>query len=322
MSSQDVIVDSGSRRSRLKGRSMNLNLFSFEHSGGLKDRLLTALIVLSVALALSLLAIYLPYGRLLCVVWAMTVVVVSIFEVVRLFARNNDTLAYRPLHAIIVYTVLVLPGLAAASVAATSVFGYAIDWTLLYLSLLVAGVGLVIVQVFEGRTQLDNASRFAERYGVAFLLLGVCAPQLIVLSALPNGVQLVWWLAGVVALNDTSAYFAGRAFGRHTMAPALSPKKTVEGMLTGLVVGALAGVVLWRFLLGDGVSTGKLVFISLLATLAAQAADLSKSYLKRLRGVKDTGAFFPGHGGILDRFDGMIGAAPVVLVALALLGGL
>ncbi|MEI6518150.1 MAG: hypothetical protein WCN89_05610, partial [bacterium] len=86
---------------------MNLNLFSFEHSGGLKDRLLTALIVLSVALALSLLAIYLPYGRLLCVAWAMTVVVVSVFEVVRLFARNNDTLAYRPLHAIIVYTVLV-----------------------------------------------------------------------------------------------------------------------------------------------------------------------------------------------------------------------
>jgi phosphatidate cytidylyltransferase len=56
--------------------------------------------------------------------------------------------------------------------------------------------------------------------------------------------------------------------------------------------------------------------VSVLATCAAQAADLSKSYLKRLRGVKDTGAFFPGHGGVLDRFDGMIGAAPVVLLAL------
>jgi phosphatidate cytidylyltransferase len=60
--------------------------------------------------------------------------------------------------------------------------------------------------------------------------------------------------------------------------------------------------------------------ISCLAVIAAQGADLSKSYLKRLRGVKDTGAIFPGHGGILDRFDGMIGAAPVVVCALAMMG--
>jgi phosphatidate cytidylyltransferase len=103
------------------------------------------------------------------------------------------------------------------------------------------------------------------------------------------------------------------------MAPALSPNKTMEGSIAGLLIGTVAGVVFWKLLLGDGrVGVMSLILVSLFATCAAQAADLSKSYLKRLRGVKDTGSFFPGHGGILDRFDGMIGAAPIVVVALLL----
>ena len=65
---------------------------------------------------------------------------------------------------------------------------------------------------------------------------------------------------------------------------------------------------------------GWVLLLSLLACIGAQGADLSKSYLKRLCGVKDTGAFFPGHGGVLDRFDGIIGAAPVVLLAFLLMG--
>jgi phosphatidate cytidylyltransferase len=84
----------------------------------------------------------------------------------------------------------------------------------------------------------------------------------------------------------------------------------------------VAGVVFGRLILGDLLGTGMLISLSLVATIAAQAGDLAKSYLKRIRGVKDTGAFFPGHGGILDRFDGMIAAAPVVVVALHLSGAL
>jgi phosphatidate cytidylyltransferase len=76
----------------------------------------------------------------------------------------------------------------------------------------------------------------------------------------------------------------------------------------------------WGQLISIPISSSGVVLVSLLVTVAGQAADLSKSYLKRLCGVKDTGAFFPGHGGVLDRFDGIIGGAPVLLVALLIAG--
>jgi phosphatidate cytidylyltransferase len=87
-----------------------------------------------------------------------------------------------------------------------------------------------------------------------------------------------------------------------------------------LLIGTAAGVVFWKLLIALPIGFVSLVLLSAVAVVAAQGADLSKSYLKRLRGVKDTGAIFPGHGGILDRFDGMIGAAPVVVCAFAIMG--
>jgi phosphatidate cytidylyltransferase len=104
------------------------------------------------------------------------------------------------------------------------------------------------------------------------------------------------------------------------MAPALSPNKSLEGCVAGLVVGTVAGVLLWNVCIGQEQSVAQRAVISFIVVVVAQAVDLAKSYLKRIRGVKDMGALFPGHGGVLDRFDAMIGAAPVVLTAMSLLG--
>jgi phosphatidate cytidylyltransferase len=190
----------------------------------------------------------------------------------------------------------------------------------MFFAVLIAALGLLVLQVFEGRQDLDKGSAFGASYMPAMLLVSVCAPLLVVLASLPNGVQLVWWLAAMVALNDAGAYFVGRALGRTKLAPALSPNKTVEGSVAGLLIGTAAGVGFWQLLIGQQLAFLSVALISVVAVLSAQCADLSKSYLKRLRGVKDTGAIFPGHGGILDRFDGMIGAAPVVVCAFALMG--
>ncbi len=302
------------------GLSSLASAFAFEGDGGLKDRLLTALYVISAAMALSLLAIWIPYGGLLPVAWASAVVFTAVFEVVRLFGRDQDTQRYRPLSAALAYALLVIPAIGATVGAVGQVLGYPANFEFSYLCLVLSGVGLVIMQVLEGREDVSGASRFAERYSTAFLLLGVCAPQLIVISGSPRGVQLLWWMVAVVALNDATAYFVGRWIGRSKMAPGLSPNKTMQGMIAGLLAGVVAGVLFWQWLLGSGASVGVLVCASLWVTLAAQAADLSKSYLKRLRGVKDFGAIFPGHGGVLDRFDAMIGASPVVVIFLVLLG--
>ena len=320
MSLQGEIADSGSLKSKSSVRSFFVRLFSFERNGGVKDRLLTALIVLAGALALSLVAVYAPYGRLLAVGWASAVVFTAVFEVVRLFGRDVDTLRYRPVAAVLAYVILSLPAVGATVAGAAHVLGYGLDLSLLYVLVVLSGISLTVMQVAEGHAQIEVASRFAERYGTSYRLRSICAPQLIIISSLPRGVQLLWWIVAVVALNDASAYFAGRFFGKHKMAPALSPNKTIEGMCAGLVAGVLGGVVFYKLLLAGEMSTFAVVVVSFWATVAAQAADLSKSYLKRLRGVKDTGALFPGHGGVLDRFDGMIGASPVVAAALLLLG--
>ena len=296
------------------------SLFRFEGNGSLKDRLITALIILVVALGFSWLSIVLPHGGVLCVLWGTCVAVISAFEVARLCARDQQTLRYQPVRGVVLFLILSLPALVSMSAGVTAVFTCEVAWARLYIGTVTAALLLVLYQVLHGRSQIELAARDGERLVSAFLLVSLCAPQVILLSAHPNGVRLAWWLVAVVALNDSAAFFAGRSFGRHKMAPALSPNKTVEGSLVGLLVGALAGLLFWRYLLALPLAPGWVLLLSLLACIGAQGADLSKSYLKRLCGVKDTGAIFPGHGGVLNRFDGIIGAAPVVLLAFLLMG--
>jgi CDP-diglyceride synthetase len=322
MSSQGAIADSDELKSRSTVSKALLSAFSFDHTGSLKDRLLTALIVLSVAVVLTYLALAMPLGKLIAVTFTGAVAILSVFEVVRLFARDVDTMAYRPVAGAITFVVLGAPAFVAIVSSVSLVVSGVSNPEALLLAVESSGVALMIMQVLSGRNRLEDASRFGERYAPAFLLLCICAPQLVVLASSPRGVHLVWWIAAVVALNDAGAYFAGRSLGKHKIAPALSPNKTIEGSIAGLLIGVVAGVVFGRLILGDLLGTGMLISLSLVATIAAQAGDLAKSYLKRIRGVKDTGAFFPGHGGILDRFDGMIAAAPVVVVALHLSGAL
>ncbi len=118
--------------------------------------------------------------------------------------------------------------------------------------------------------------------------------------------HLEWFLvavAGCVWAGDAAAYFVGKAVGKTKLHP-VSPKKTVEGALGGLVIGTLFfGVVAFAFL-GWGVF--KSLFAGIAVNAAGQLGDLFESFLKRRAGVKDSGAFFPGHGGVLDRIDSLL----------------
>ncbi len=119
-------------------------------------------------------------------------------------------------------------------------------------------------------------------------------------------------LFGVVWLGDTGAYFTGRAVGRHALAPRISPKKTWEGTVGGLLA-SIAGVFVVQALFGlSDLPASRAVAIGLGAGVVEQLGDLCESLLKRAAGAKDSGALLPGHGGMLDRIDGMLFAAPLV----------
>jgi len=131
------------------------------------------------------------------------------------------------------------------------------------------------------------------------------------------------WLIFIAAWGcDTGAYFTGMAIGRRKLAPVLSPKKTVEGAVGGSVVATLLGAVYGLILYNAGVVAPNAVVLYALTTLvcsvAAQFGDLAASAIKRQRCIKDFGNVMPGHGGVLDRFDSIIFAAPVAFLILVL----
>ncbi len=119
--------------------------------------------------------------------------------------------------------------------------------------------------------------------------------------------------------SDAFALFAGMAFGRHKLAPELTPKKTVEGAAGGLV-GAIVCCLIYggvmQFGFGLGVSYLRFALYGALGSLVSQLGDLSFSYIKRQYGLKDFGNIFPGHGGVLDRFDSVIFCAPLMEILI------
>ena len=118
------------------------------------------------------------------------------------------------------------------------------------------------------------------------------------------------WLVLVVVVTDVAGYFAGRIIGGPKFWPAVSPKKTWAGTTAGWLAAALVGIV---FGIGSGVM-GTLVLASVLLSFASQLGDIAESAIKRRVGVKDSSSLIPGHGGLLDRFDGMLGAALALLL--------
>lgn len=116
--------------------------------------------------------------------------------------------------------------------------------------------------------------------------------------------------------GDSAAYFAGVAFGRHRLAPAISPAKSWEGFFAGMAA-SMGGAVL-AGTCGAGLPVGWMLLAGAAGGAAGVLGDLFESALKRHAGVKDSGALLPGHGGFLDRFDSLLGAAPAVWLVLAL----
>jgi len=204
--------------------------------------------------------------------------------------------------------------LAAFALASAAYLG---GWRWLPIVLFLSMVALTIsVMVLPARGSHVFPTLVYSIFGVLFI--GWNLSHLILLRLLPAGPSYILFLCAVVWVGDSAAMYVGKSLGRYKMAPAISPGKTWEGALGGAVGGVLTAVwgagfwlphlVLWQC-----------VMLGLCISLAAQMSDLGESMLKRYAGVKDSGGLIPGHGGILDRIDSMLFAAPTLVYALLLL---
>lgn len=175
------------------------------------------------------------------------------------------------------------------------------------------GLGLIGLKEFPARggetLGLITSCVFASVY------VSLCAAHLVLLRYQPQGVFWLVLLMATVAGSDTGAYYAGRAFGRRKLFPQISPKKTVAGGVGGLLAGIVAaqGV---NLLLSGEVSSLRLIPAAAVLVVVGIAGDLAESMIKRAVNVKDSGTLLQGHGGILDRADSILFAAPVLYLLL------
>jgi phosphatidate cytidylyltransferase len=150
--------------------------------------------------------------------------------------------------------------------------------------------------------------------GAGILYVGLPVLGLLLIRHQHDGVIWTFWALGLVWLCDIGAYFAGRAIGGAKLAPGISPNKTWAGLIGGVAAAALFGALMhiyaglpWRLTLATPV-----------LALLAQSGDLFESWLKRQAGVKDSGSLLPGHGGLMDRLDGLVPVAPMAAILVML----
>lgn len=164
-----------------------------------------------------------------------------------------------------------------------------------------------------------DAYGFFSRASLGLLYVGFLGGHLFLLRGLPEGNSWLLILTGITAGSDSGAYYVGRAFGKHKLSSLISPKKTIEGAVGGLLAGMLVSVGL-ALLLFETVPWSFLLPVAVFLGIVGICGDLTESVIKRATGIKDSGVLLGGHGGILDRADSILFAAPVLYYLLLILG--
>lgn len=147
------------------------------------------------------------------------------------------------------------------------------------------------------------------------LAVGLTGIALVWIRNDASGLAITIWFLVAVWATDIAAFFVGRSMGGPKLAPAISPNKTWSGLIGG-ILASVAWSIAWA-LWTDGGQPGTLAALGVAAAIFAQSGDLGVSVVKRRFGAKDSGKIIPGHGGLLDRVDGIIGAAPIAVILVA-----
>jgi phosphatidate cytidylyltransferase len=160
----------------------------------------------------------------------------------------------------------------------------------------------------------EHFIRSASAYALTLIYIPFLAGFLILLARPDNGFERMMTFVVLIACNDTFAYLIGLALGKHTMAPKISPKKTWEGFAGSVFFTTIAGAVAFHYILDAHMWLGALA--GLAVVISGTIGDLIESAIKRDLAIKDMGDLLPGHGGVLDRLDSILFAAPTLWLAL------
>jgi phosphatidate cytidylyltransferase len=194
---------------------------------------------------------------------------------------------------------------------------YTVSFQLMLGAVVLNSVGASVLSMMRYKTDpgiLKDVKR--EIQGVIYIPLSLAF--IVLLRNDPHGVAWIFLLLFIVFAGDVGAFYAGKFFGRHKLSPSISPGKTIEGSIGGMILCVIVGYVFVRLFLPH--LTHAIIFLLFVfINIIAQIGDLFESELKRTAGIKDSGNILPGHGGILDRIDALLFAAPVAYFFKALL---
>jgi len=271
----------------------------------LKQRVITAIILAAVFLS-ALFGLSLTYFTL----FIGAVVLIGAWE----WANLSSCAAWWQRTAYVIFIVLVLMltcWLIGFCTAEQQGFNLSVVKSLLIVAVAWWALALLLVQGYPSSAILWGHPALRLIMGVLVLVPTWLA--LVYVRFQPQGAWLVVMIAGIVAAADTGGYFTGRKFGKHKLAPSVSPGKTLEGFAGGVISNVLLAALV-AYLSGSNFLV--LLAIVIPTSLFSVLGDLLESMVKRHAGVKDSGVILPGHGGILDRVDSITAAAPVFALAL------
>jgi phosphatidate cytidylyltransferase len=194
-----------------------------------------------------------------------------------------------------------------------------IEFQLLILSFM--GLFIYFLLTAKRHGELNFQTHFKElMYSLFGLLYLVFMPLYLPrIYESPNGTEWTILFLLIVWAGDTGAYFVGKKYGKKKLYSQISPKKTIEGSLGGIAAGIVV-TLLFKLIFFRGISWPGVVLFPILVGLVAQVGDLCESFFKRAFDKKDSGSILPGHGGFLDRFDGVVFSLPVMYACMRVLG--
>ena len=276
----------------------------------MKTRILTAAVGIPVALGIMWGSVYCPY--ILCGA-LLLLALIGIYEAMKTAGADKVKVLYVPCFAYGI-TVMLAPFIGDT----LKMYGAILAASMIYLFVMFA-------ILLKRHSVLRIETLCTSMILTMFVAIPFMVVELIFLTVMKNsdgapsysgGIALVAYCLMVAWVADGAAYFVGRAFGKHKLAPVLSPKKTIEGSVGGFVFSliiSVGAVYLYSDVLGytaNGVNYINLVIITAVSILMSMFGDISFSTVKRQYGIKDFGNLLPGHGGVLDRFDSVLFVCP------------